>query len=266
MKDILKEICENKLLEIEKKKQTKTLEEIIAETESLSEIRGFIKALKNSQESDKCPIIAEVKKKSPSKGIIREDFDPVEIAKSYEKAGATCISVLTDEKYFAGSDKYLEHIREEVSIPLLRKDFILDEYQIYESRLLGADCILLIIAALNIDKAIKLESLAHSLSMDVLIEIHDEGELEDALKMKSKLIGVNNRNLKNMDVSLNNSLSMIENIPAEYFKICESGIKNQNDMKAMLKAGFDGFLIGETFMRSDNIENSVKSFVEDRIE
>lgn len=261
MKDILKEICENKLRELAPAKTKVSLSEVKKAAERAAKPRGFIKALEKKKPLSKPALIAEVKKKSPSKGIIREDFNHTEIAEIYQKAGADCISVLTDEKYFAGKNSYLKDIASKVSVPLIRKDFMLEPYQIYESRALGADCILLIIAALELSKAQELERIAHDMGMDVLIEVHDEKELETALKLKSKLVGVNNRNLKTMEVSLENGKRLSKLIPDGYIKVCESGIYNNQEVKEMMQAGFHAFLVGESLMRENDIEKAVKALI-----
>ncbi len=234
---------------------------IVRETaeKSADKPRGFINAIKAKGTTP--ALIAEVKKKSPSKGIIRADFNHIDIAASYEKAGATCISVLTDEKYFAGKNEYLAEIRRKVALPLIRKDFMLEAYQIYESRALGADCILLIIACLEKSRALELEEIAHSLGMDVLIEVHDEAELEIALQLKSKLIGINNRSLKTFEVSLDNGKRLAKLIPDGYIKVCESGIYNNADLKTMHQSGFSAFLVGESLMREEDIELAVRKLL-----
>ncbi len=261
MKDILKEICENKLRELLTAKTITSLAETKVAAEKADKPKGFIKALEKKKVAGKPALIAEVKKKSPSKGVIREDFDHNAIAEIYQKAGADCISVLTDKKYFAGKNQYLTEIRNRVSVPLIRKDFMLDAYQIYESRALGADCILLIIAALELNKAQELEKIAHDLGMDVLIEVHDEKEMEIALQLKSKLIGVNNRNLKTMEVSLENGKKLSRLIPDNYIKVCESGIYKNSEVKEMMQAGFNAFLVGESLMRENDIEKAVKALI-----
>lgn len=262
MRDTLKEICENKLQEIEKAKSFLPLALVKGLAEKKADKpRGFIKALQDKASLQQPALIAEVKKKSPSKGVIREDFNHVEIAEAYQRAGAACISVLTDEKYFAGKNEYLTEIKRKVSLPLIRKDFMLDVYQIYESRSLGADCILLIIAALEKNQALELEKIAHGLGMDVLIEVHDEVEVEVALQMKSKLIGVNNRNLKTMEVSLENGKRLSKIIPDDHIKVCESGINNNTEIKEMMANSFSAFLVGESLMREDDIELAVKQLI-----
>lgn len=216
-----------------------------------SDLQNF--ALKNPSHSPQRPkLIAEVKKASPSKGIIREDFDAVEIAKIYEVNGAACLSVLTDGPYFQGRDEYLTAIRAAVALPLLRKDFMLDPYQIYESRTLGADCILLIMAALSDAQAGELYALASSLGMDTLFEVHDEDELERALALSPRMIGVNNRNLKTLDVDLGTGLNLAASIPDNILKVAESGIDSET-LPAFAAAGYTAFLVGESLMRQPDI-------------
>lgn len=261
MSDILKEICENKLLEIESSKKSTSIEALRDLIQVQTRPRGFLQRLKTFKEKAKPALICEIKKKSPSKGIIREDFHPTEIAKIYEEAGAACISILTDEKYFAGNDDYLKQIKKQTKIPLLRKDFILDPYQVFESRALGADCILLIMAALEDSQAKNLEEISHSLGMDVLIEVHNEEELNRALLLNSKLIGVNNRNLKTMEVSLDNSRNLSKMMGDEYIKVCESGVSSNNEIKEMIEHGFSAFLVGESLMREANIKKAVTNLL-----
>lgn len=261
MKDILKEICDNKLVEVAAAKQKVSLAEVKARAEEADKPKGFMAALEKKKLAGKPGLIAEVKKKSPSKGVIREDFNHLEIANIYKSAGADCISVLTDEKYFAGKDNYLKEIRADIPTPLIRKDFMLDVYQIYESRALGADCILLIMAALEKNQALELEAVAHQLGMDVLVEVHDEQELKVALELKSKLVGVNNRNLKTMEVSLENGKALSKLIPNDYIKVCESGISSNAQVREMMAAGFHAFLVGESLMRQENIEKALKELI-----
>ena len=196
--------------------------------------RNFLERLNKEK---KFNLIAEVKKASPSKGLIRKDFDPLELAKCYQNGGASCLSVLTDEKYFQGNNRYIDVIKKEVDLPILRKDFIVDPWQIKESRSLGADCILLIMAALNIEDAILLEKEAIDLGMDVLIETHTEEEVKMANKLKSKLVGVNNRNLKTMEVDIKNTLKLKNFIDSEKILVAESGLKTHTDLKFLKKMG-----------------------------
>lgn len=257
MKTVLEKICETKLTHIERRKVQTPLSKLKVELEENLLSHGFI----NSLLDHKIAIITEVKKASPSKGIIRHDFDPVAIAKTYEQAGAACLSVLTDEPYFQGRDSYLQDIRKAVSLPLLRKDFMIDPYQIYESRALGADCVLLIMAALDDERAKDLYDLATGLSMDVLVEIHDEEELERALKLDPRMIGVNNRNLKTLEVSLETGLKLAEKIPDNVLKVAESGIETPEHIKTFLSAGYQAFLVGESLMRQDDIAAAVKNLL-----
>ncbi len=262
MSDVLKEICENKLKEIAAAKEflAPVFVEALARKKA-SKPKGFIEAIKKKAAENKPALIAEVKRKSPSKGMIREDFNHLEIARAYENAGAACVSILTDEKYFGGKNEYLTQIRRDIALPIIRKDFMLDPYQIYESRSLGADCILLIIAALEKGQALELEKVAHDLGLDVLIEVHDQQELDIALQMKSKLIGINNRNLKTMEVSLDTGKKLVKQIPDDYVKVCESGIKSHADIKQMMQAGFQAFLVGESLMSQPDVEKATRKLL-----
>lgn len=210
-------------------------------------------SFKNAIKKDNLSVICEVKKASPSKGLIRPDFHPVEIAKEYEKAGANAISCLTEEFYFKGSSKYLSAIRKEVSIPILRKDFIFDDYQIYEAKAIGANAILLIAAILSTDQMIEFQELAHTLNLQCLVEVHNQEELEKVLKFTPDIIGINNRNLKTFEVDLNTTEKVRKNVPRETILVSESGIKDNTDMKTVRELGADAVLIGETLMRSNDI-------------
>jgi indole-3-glycerol phosphate synthase len=214
--------------------------------------RGFVAALSQRIEQRKPAIIAEVKKASPSKGVIREHFVPAEIAASYAGAGAACLSVLTDVDFFQGADDYLRQAREAVDLPVLRKDFIVDPYQIYEARSLGADCILLIVAILTPQQLAEFYRLAVSLEMDVLIEVHNEVELGQALTVSPALVGINNRDLRDFSVSLDTTFDLLAQIPAGVHVITESGIGERADVEAMLARDVYGFLVGESFMRDEN--------------
>jgi indole-3-glycerol phosphate synthase len=261
--NILEEIYQHKLVEVRNCKKNKSLHDICSELKLQNrKPQDFSAALQNKIINNDPAIICEVKKASPSKGIIRDDFDPVKIAKIYEENGAACISVLTDEKYFMGHSKYLSDIRKNVKIPILRKDFIIDVYQIYEAKLLGADCILLIMAMLDLQKAQELEKIAHDIGLSVLIEIHDEAELEKALKLRSALIGINNRNLKTFEIDINNSIKLSKLIPKDKIIICESGIYSRDDIKKMQLENINSFLIGESLMRQDDIAQALQSLLE----
>ncbi len=223
--------------------------------------RGFARALRIMSESGGTALITEVKKGSPSKGIIRADFDPVDIAVSYEKGGATCLSVLTDEQYFYGHLRYLWDIREQVSLPLLRKDFIIDPYQVVEARVAGADAILLIAAALEDDMLQELAELATSLQLDTLLEVHDADELERALILPVDLIGINNRNLSTFVTDLAVSEQLAGRIPKQQLAVAESGINNRADIERLQAAGAGAFLIGESLMREDDIEAKLNCLI-----
>ena len=214
--------------------------------------RGFSRSLINTVASGKPGIIAEIKKASPSKGILREQFHPKEIAESYAAHGATCLSVLTDKDYFMGSPEFLKEARAACSLPVIRKDFIIDPYQVYEARAMGADAILLIVAALEPSQMKELELCAIESQLDVLVEVHDGLELEAALELKTALLGINNRNLKTFEVSLQTTLDLLPSIPKEKLVITESGILRSADAKTMRDAGVNTFLIGEAFMRAAN--------------
>lgn len=232
------------------------LADLVSKSADMPPTRGFINALKNK----KTALIAEVKKASPSKGIIREDFNPVEIAKIYEDNGASCLSVLTDEPYFQGRDEYLTAIRGAVSLPLLRKDFMIDPYQVYEARTLSADCILLIMASLTDAMAKELYDLATTLSLDTLFEVHDEEELERALALSPKMVGVNNRNLKTLNVDLATGLNLGKIMPPDVLKVAESGI-DANTIPAFSAAGFNAYLIGESLMRQPDIAAATREIL-----
>ena len=214
--------------------------------------RGFVAALRRAIAERGAGVIAEVKKASPSKGVIRPDFRPAQIAGSYERAGAACLSVLTDERYFQGSDRYLGEVRDAVALPLLRKEFIVDGYQIVESRTLGADCILLIISALSAKELSDFHQAAKDLGMDVLIEVHNEAELDRALALSPGLVGINNRNLKTFETSLETTFRLLERIPEDVLVVTESGIHSADDVAAMRKRSVNAFLVGEAFMRAED--------------
>ncbi len=221
--------------------------------ESEMPVLSFKDALKN----DRLSVICEVKKASPSKGLIREDFRPVEIAKEYESAGANAISCLTEEFYFKGSSKYLADIRKYVNIPIIRKDFIFDEYQIHEAKVIGANAVLLIAAILSEKQMNEFQDIAHTLGLQCLVEVHNQEELEKVLTFKPDIIGINNRNLKTFEVDLNTTEKIRNNVPCETILVSESGIKDNADMKRVRFLGADAVLIGETLMRSKNITSTL---------
>lgn len=259
--DVLAKICADKRVEIAERQVAKPLDEVKAEAKDAGKTRGFARALMDKAAADQAGLIAEIKKASPSGGLIRPDFDPAKLARAYAEAGATCLSVLTDEKYFQGTPAHFQAAREAVDLPVLRKDFMLDEYQIYESRAMGADCILLIMAALDDAKAHELESLARALDMDVLAEVHNEEEMERALLLQTPLIGINNRNLKTMvtDVGTTETLSSL--CPPNKFLISESGIKTNADVERLRKVCVQGFLVGESLMRQDDVSAAVRALL-----
>jgi indole-3-glycerol phosphate synthase len=262
MKNILEEIYQHKLIEVRNCKKKLSLQEICKNLKCAEAKKiGFFDKLKSEDIIGKTALICEVKKASPSAGIIRENFNHLEIAKIYEKAKASCISVLTDEKYFLGSNQYLKEIRAISNLPILRKDFMVDAYQIYQSKLLGADCILLIVAMLSDQKLAELEQVAIDLDLDVLIEIHNEEELERAIKLKSKMIGINNRNLKTMKVDLQTSVNLASKVPADYLLIGESGIKNSSDILLLKQAKINCFLVGEHLMKQENIIKEIENLL-----
>jgi len=253
---VLAEICARKREHVAEKKSEQTINDLKATIQEMAPPRPFIGTLANAE---KPAIIAEVKKASPSKGVIREDFDPLKIAEIYEANGAACLSVLTDEPYFQGHDAYLKRIRDLVELPLLRKDFMIEPYQIYESRALGADCILLIMACLSDDQAAELYNLATVLGMDVLVEVHDKEELIRAEKLKPEMVGINNRNLKTLEVDINTSFDLAEKMPENIVKIAESGLGDFETLNRLMQAGFHGFLVGESLMRQDDIGQALRT-------
>ena len=250
MSDILDKIVAVKREEVAAAIQHKSLAVVRADAESRVLTRDFVGALKAKIAAGKPAVIAEIKKASPSKGVLREDFIPADIAQSYAEHGAACLSVLTDVQFFQGEVDYLKQARASCQLPVLRKDFMVDPYQIYESRAMGADCILLIAACLDDAQMKDLEAIARSLDMAVLVEVHDGAELKRALKLKTPLIGINNRNLKTFEVTLDTTLSLKAQVPADRLLVTESGILNRDDVLRMGAAGVNAFLVGEAFMRA----------------
>lgn len=250
---ILDEICKQREIQLRAEKARTPFEEMRSLAEKAPQKAGFIKALEKSGLS----CICEVKKASPSKGLIRPDFHPVELAKEYQSAGADCISCLTEEHYFQGSSEYLKNIADTVTIPILRKDFIIDEYQIYEAKYLGASAVLLIVAVLEYSRLKSYFDLAHSLGLDCLVEVHTREEFEIAQKLSPRLIGVNNRNLKTFEVNLNTTAELASFRQPNQLFVSESGIKTNQDMQTVQNLGADAVLIGETLMRSDNITETL---------
>jgi len=255
MSDILEKIVATKKLEIANglKKVSLSNQQELAKfnnQDALLSPRGFIRSIEEKISAGKAGVITEIKKASPSKGILRENFVPADIARSYEENGAACLSVLTDVDYFQGCNAYLQEARAACNIPVLRKDFTIDPYQIYEARAIGADAILLIVACLELNQMKELEACAHELGLDVLVEVHNGAELDQALELKTSLLGINNRNLKTFEVTLQTTLSLLSSIPKNKTLVTESGILNKSDVQLMRENQINAFLVGEAFMRS----------------
>ena len=249
MHDVLKRILARKQEEVAERRERVSLFELKARIAGAPPLRGFADAVEAKLQAGLPAVIAEVKKASPSKGVIRPDFDPAAIARSYEAGGAACLSVLTDIDFFQGSDAYLQQARAACALPVLRKDFVVDAWQLHEARVLGADCVLLIAAALDDVQLAEFAFIADELGMDVLVEVHDLDELERALPIPARLLGVNNRNLRSFEVSLQNTLDLKDMVPADRVLVTESGILAPTDVALMRGAGVNAFLVGEAFMR-----------------
>ena len=253
MSDILKQIVAVKHEEIATALKTRSLAEVRAQAEQrnrdLNDVRDFAGALRAKVAAGQAAVIAEVKKASPSKGVLREHFVPADIARSYAQHGAACLSVLTDERFFQGCEAFLKQAREACELPVLRKDFMVDAFQVYDARAMGADCILLIAACLDDAQMRDLEALSHELGMAVLVEVHDGEELDRALKLKTPLVGINNRNLRTFEVTLDTTLGLLPRVPADRLLVTESGILGRDDVQRMRAADVHAFLVGEAFMR-----------------
>ncbi len=249
MDDILKKICAVKLTEVAAAQARKPLAVVRAEAEGQAPTRDFVGAIRHKLAAGEAAVIAEIKKASPSKGVIRADFRPAEIAASYQHAGAACLSVLTDRDFFQGAPEYLQAARAACALPVLRKDFLVDPYQVHEARAMGADAILLIAACLDLGQMRAMESIATALGMAVLVEVHDRAELDQALHLQTPLIGINNRNLRSFEVALQTTLDLLPAIPAGRIVVTESGILNTADVSLMRGRGVNAFLVGEAFMR-----------------
>ncbi|MBA3695558.1 MAG: indole-3-glycerol phosphate synthase TrpC [Methylotenera sp.] len=249
MSDILNKIIATKVIEVAAAKAKQPLEVVKAQALEAGTTRDFVASIRNKIANKQPAVIAEIKKASPSKGIIRADFKPAEIAQSYERGGAACLSVLTDVDYFQGSAEYLKQARAACDLPVLRKDFMIDAYQVYEARAMGADCILLIAAAIDLAKMRELEEAAHRLGMAVLVEVHNGEELDLALQLTTPLLGINNRNLRTFEVILDTTLGLLTRIPEDKIVMTESGIFTREDVALMRKNNVHTFLVGEAFMR-----------------
>ena len=252
MSDILNQIVAVKRQEVAAALKRKPLVEMRADAESRVLTRDFLGAMRARIAAGRAAVIAEIKKASPSKGVLRADFEPADIAQTYAEHGAACLSVLTDQQFFQGRIDYLKQARASCPLPVLRKDFIIDAYQVYEARAIGADAVLLIAACLDDAQLRDFEAIARSLDMAVLVEVHDAAELTRALKLKTPLIGVNNRNLKTFEVSLDTTLTLRHELPADRLLVSESGIQSRDDVLRLAAAGVNAFLVGESFMRADD--------------
>ena len=261
MSDVLTRICDRKREEIAKAKAARPLDAVITAAAAASPPRGFIAALRKAVTEGNYGLIAEIKRASPSRGLIRAEFDPPALARAYQAGGATCLSILTDEHAFQGRPEHLVAAREAVSLPVLRKDFMLDPYQVPEARALGADCILLIMAALKDDEAAELEATAQEWGMDVLVEVHDEEEFHRALRLKTSLIGVNNRNLKTLLIDLATTEALAKLLPPGRMLVSESGLHTAEDLARMRRAGARCFLVGESLMKQSDVEAATKALL-----
>jgi indole-3-glycerol phosphate synthase len=259
--DVLKKILARKQEEIAERLGHTSIDDLKKQIESASPVRGFIKAIKKKLAQGEAAVIAEVKKASPSKGLLRENFVPAQIAASYETGGAACLSVLTDKDFFQGCEAYLKQARDACSLPVIRKDFIVDPYQVYEARAMGADCILLIVAALDDSAMGSLYQLANELGMDVLVEVHDADELVRALKLELALVGINNRNLRTFETSLQTTVDLLGSIPSDVIVVSESGLHKSEDIAMLRQHDVNTFLIGEAFMRCDDPGGALKDLM-----
>jgi len=262
MADILEKICGDKKREIARRKMAVSLPELQKKAERMhNEPRGFADNLRKKREKGEIGLIAEIKKASPSRGLIRENFEPAPLAKAYYEGGASCISVLTDQPYFQGDDEYIALVKDVVPLPVLRKDFILEPYQIFESRMIGADCILLILAALQKSAALELEHIALDLGMDVLIETHDEFEMDQAISMSAPLIGVNNRNLKTLEIDLSLCEDLLPKVPKDRIAVAESGFYTYDNFLRLQPLDITTFLVGESLMRKENVKEATRKLL-----
>ena len=261
MSDVLERICATKREEVARAKSARPLPEFERAARAAPPPRGFIAGLKRTVAAGRYGLIAEIKRASPSAGLIRPDFDPAALARAYARGGASCLSILTDEPYFQGKPDYLVAARLATALPVLRKDFLLEPYQIVESRAMGADCVLLILAALTDAEAATLERAARDLGMDVLAEVHDRGELERALRLDTPLIGINNRNLKTLKVDLTTTEALSRDFPKERVIVSESGLNSPADLARMANCGARCFLVGESLMRKPDVEAATRALL-----
>ncbi|WP_062194479.1 indole-3-glycerol phosphate synthase TrpC [Caldimonas taiwanensis] len=262
MSDILQRIVQVKREEVAAARRQRDLPSLRREAEALGGQRDFVGAMRQVRGAGRAAVIAEIKQASPSKGLLREHFVPADIAASYARHGAACLSVLTDERFFRGSARHLQDARAACWLPVLRKDFMIDEYQVYEARSWGADCILLIAACLDDAQMADLEAVAHGLGMAVLVEVHDGAELQRALRLKTPLVGINNRDLRSFEVRLETTLSLLPEVPQDRLLVTESGILTRADVLRMRQAGVHAFLVGEAFMRADDPGSALSALFE----
>ena len=261
MSDVLEKIIADKRVHVERQRGLVPDSQVLTAAEAAPRVRGFAEALREAMRDGNYGLIAEIKKASPSKGLIRENFDPRALARAYADGGATCLSVLTDRPYFLGADDFLGQARDAGSLPVLRKDFMIEPYQIVESRALGADCILLIMAVLDDEQADTLATTARGLEMDILFEVHDEEELERTKSLNPELVGINNRNLRTFDVDLATTENLVSHVPEDTIIISESGLSTPQDLNRMSAAGVNCFLIGESLMRADDVARATSELL-----
>jgi indole-3-glycerol phosphate synthase len=264
--DILRTILSRKAAEITERNEHEDLRSLSRRVEAAPAPRGFFDALRSRIDAGQAAVIAEIKKASPSKGVLREDFDPAALARAYQAGGATCLSVLTDRDFFQGSEENLQSARRACDLPVLRKDFTIDPYQVYEARVIGADCILLIVAALGDAQMRELHALAAELGMDVLVEVHDGDELERALSIGATLVGINNRDLRSFETHLQTTLALVDRVPERVLLVTESGIHTREDVALMREHGVNAFLVGEAFMRAERPEEQLRKLFFGRTE